>query len=213
MFRHERESSSGGCLIAFGFTFALPGLGFVAAAFFEGEIIGAFFGGIFALVGLAVLAAGVHQMMGDSLFKDFHLETLERHTLLGQTIPFKICWTGKKNFRVDSVQASYFLEEKAVLQRGTNSTTFSKKLYQQEVNFDLGQDFRSGESRTLEGTFKAPEDGPSSFKGDHNSLIWKLEVTMDVPNWPDPNATWSITMKPFLAEELAEAVTEEEAEG
>lgn len=206
MHRHVQETKGSGCLLAFGLVFFCVGLFSGAMIFQDGGIFFALlFGGIFSLVGGLVVAFSIHQMMGDALFKELYLETPERSTRLGETFSFRLGWIGKRAFRVDSVEVRYYLEERAILRRGTNSTTYSRKLYEQVRRFDPGRDLQSGESFQVEGEFETPADGPSSLSGNNNFLTWKVEVSVDVPNWPDPSATWELTMRPVLAPEALEA--------
>lgn len=204
MVRHEAAASPAGCLIAFGGIFASVGLIGSVVAYAEGGILPAMFCSIFLLVGLLVIAGGIHQMMGQSLYKDLYLETPAAQTLLGQRVPWKLSLTARKAFRLDKAVVKHRLEEKAILRRGTDSTTFSKNLFEQEKTFDLGREVRAGETVVLEGEFKMPADGPSSFSASNNSLTWSFEAAFDVPGWPDPSSTWPVPMAPVLSAQAFE---------
>jgi hypothetical protein len=206
--RHTSDTNAAWFLILFGILFGgIPGfIGVVMVA--SGEFFPAIFLSIFVLIGGGLFVWGVAQLMGNRLLQDAYLETPRADTFLGEQVPFKVGGIARSAFRLDKLVIKHVCTEAATRHRGTDSTTYSKQVFEQEIVFEPAREYRAGEAFVFEGEFRMPEDAPATLDGRNNDLTWKFTAAFDVPNWPDPDLSWSVPMRPVLAAEVFEGQEE-----
>ena len=203
-YRHTSDTSGAWFFLLFGAIFGGVPF-FLSLAFFAaGEYVPLFFLPIFMLVGGALFVWGVIQWMSARLFQEHYLELPREDTYLGERVPFTVGGVARTPFRLDKLVLKHGCTESATRRRGTDSTTYSRQVFEQEIVLAPAREFRAGEAFAFQGEFVMPEDAPASLNGTHNDLTWKFQASFDVPSWPDPDLTWTVTMRPVLAAEVFE---------
>lgn len=202
--RHTSDTSAAWFFIVFGMIFGgIPGvMGMVFLA--SGEFFPLIFLSIFVLIGGGLIVWGIAQLMGARLLQDPYLELPREDTYLGELVPFRLGAVARSPFRLDKLVIEHACTESATRHRGTDSTTYSRKVFQQEVVFEPGREYQVGELLEFKGELCMPEDAPATVNGDNNRLIWTFQAHFDVPGWPDPSLSWTVPMRPVLAAEVHE---------
>lgn len=202
--RLTADTSGAWFLILFGLIFGgIPGfIGVVLVA--SGEFFPAIFLSLFVLIGGGLFVWGVTQLMGNRLLQDPYLELPREDTYLGERVAFKIGGIARSPFRLDKLVVKHGCTESATRRRGTNSTTYSREVFEQEVVFEPAREYQAGEPFVFEGQFLMPDDAPATLDGRTNDLTWKFQASFDVPHWPDPGLDWAVPMRPVLAAEVFE---------
>jgi hypothetical protein len=87
--------------------------------------------------------------------------------------------------KISSLELHLVCEEKSTFRQGTNSRTYVRRVYQDEM---LRRDsFRVDQGMPFEVECKLciPSQAMHSFKGAHNEVNWKLVVTERFTRWPE----------------------------
>lgn len=148
------------------------------------------FMGLFALIGLGIVFAA-----GSAFLKLFSpritLSLPGGMPVLGaeQTLSWRFSGNAASLTRVQLVLIG---EERATFQRGTDSVTDTHKFHR-DVLLDTTDPHRIGRG-TLE--FALPASSVPTFDGGNNEIVWRLEVTGVIANWPDIDSHFTLTVFP-----------------
>lgn len=166
-------------VIVFGAVFVATG---VSAAVLAGGF-GVVLGGVFALVGLAVMGNGIRHLVARSAFEQVHLTALAP-VPLGGTAELHLVLTPKRALRLtgDS-KVKVTCTEKAHYSAGTSSRTYTNVLFTREQPLNLPPLLSQHVEQRI--TVAIPVNIPPTWSGRSNWFYTTVEVRVDVDNWPD----------------------------
>ena len=144
----------------------------------------------FVLVGVILIVAMVHRAL--AIFNpEFTLAVTSTRVALGEELAIEWGSSG----RIDKLtRFTIELEgrEEARYRRGTDTTTdtrvFAKRILVQQLPPEI---VGSGRARVV-----IPADTMHSFEAANNKIVWLLRVKGEVPNWPDTDDEFPITVGP-----------------
>lgn len=144
----------------------------------------------FVLVGLGLIGAVFYTLLG--LFNPvLHLELGDSHLTPGESCSAGWRFTGRAD-RIQELTIELEGRESATYRRGTDSVTdhhtfFSEKLFSTRHPATLARG-----SVTL----RIPERTMPTFESANNKISWRLVFRGDIPNWPDVNEEFPVTVHP-----------------
>ena len=128
----------------------------------------------------------------------------------GGNLPLRLTFTPRHSSRLNRITAELVGKERCVSGSGTNRTTHTHKFHQQTVVLARECDVAAGRPLQVEGVVPIPETGAFSFHARDNSLIWELQVRVDIPLWPDWVEKRLVIVRPAVEPEVVEATVVEE---
>ena len=145
------------------------------------------FGFLFVLVSIATIVAFVFfrkflptYMLGNPA------ALIQEDTLaLGDEVVGEFVTTTKKNVSINSITAVLTCMEKCVSGSGSNKTTHTHAVFEKSLELQSKTVLKVGQEHRLPFVFRVPDDAPCSVKLHQNSLIWSVELRVDIPRWPD----------------------------
>ncbi len=144
----------------------------------------------FVLVGLGLVGGVAYTFL--ALFNPRpHLSLATSHLRLGDRVELAWRFSGRAS-RIRRLVISFTGQEEATYRRGTDSHT-DRQVFHRAVLVDttLASEIERG-SRQLE----LPSDSMHSVAASHNKIVWKVEVTGDIANWPDVGDSYEVTVHP-----------------
>ena len=162
--------------------------------FMKGEDFGwflALFLLVFQAVGLALLAAVPYQLL--ALANPRPIITMSRGSVpLGGTVSFAWELSGSAQ-RVTELKMTLRGREEARYRRGTDTHTDTHNFFSETlVNATNATNIARGS-----GTIRVPANSMHTFTGDNNKIIWTLQVTGEIPRWPNIDETFDIVVRPL----------------
>ena len=114
------------------------------------------------------------------------------HFRAGDDVTFRLHFSPIADIDIGNIEAHLVFIETAVSGSGTNTQTHTRKSNHGELK--LHGPFRCYTGRRFEksGSIRIPEQAMHCFQSDNNSLLWHLNVSIDIPNWPDWEKSESI---------------------
>jgi len=168
--------------------------GIVSAMYFlpeEGEGPPIWFIGIFAAVGLVLIGAFLHSLLG-LINPRTDLTVRPGKPRLGES--FELIWkTRGSSGRLKEVTIAIEAVEKASYRRGTRQVTDEAVLFRHvlatpEIRIELHQ------GRV---EFALPVDLVGSWKATNNEIVWQIRVKGKVVPGPDVSETYNLTVLPY----------------
>jgi Protein of unknown function (DUF3592) len=173
----------------------------IFAAIWNGVVWGIFLGAnlptgakvvlaLFALVGLGMIAAALHQFL--ALFNPKPELTARAGAVpLGGTVEVDFRLSGSVK-RISRLRVTLEGTESATYRRGTNTVT-DKSVFARVLLLDTGDPMQMSS-----GTLRAvvPADLMHTFDAPNNKITWTLRVRGEIPKWPDVDAEYPLTVSP-----------------
>ncbi len=103
----------------------------------------------------------------------------------GDEVVGEFVTTTKKNVSINSITAVLTCMEKCVSGSGSNKTTHTHAVFEKSLELQSKTVLKVGKEHRLPFVFRVPDDAPCSVKLHQNSLIWSVELRVDIPRWPD----------------------------
>ena len=103
----------------------------------------------------------------------------------GDEVVGEFVTTTKKNVSINSITAVLTCMEKCVSGSGSNKTTHTHAVFEKSLELQSKTVLKVGKEHRLPFVFRVPDDAPCSVKLYQNSLIWSVELRVDIPRWPD----------------------------
>ena len=176
----------------------ISGLGLIAFLRSTDQFLGALLlavpfigvGGLF--VYLSVRNYFAEQRLGDV---DVHLDPGDASP--GETVRCRVEMEPPSTVTLNEVTVRLHGHEKVVSGSGTNETTYTHTVHDEETTISRSKQatIRSGR-RTFRTSLALPSSAPFSFYARDNQMRWDVEVHVDVPNWPDWVHTDLVTVRP-----------------
>lgn len=161
--------------------------------------------GPFALL-FAVLPLGMTSMVAFFLIRNFLAEKklgkvdvkLQPSALFapGRRGDLEVQFCPTAPAALNKVTASLKGQERVIRGSGSNRTTHTHVLYEQDFTLCEARDLTVGDPVKLLASFELPDDAPYSFKASDNYLEWTIGIHIDIPSWPDWNETHTFVVYP-----------------
>lgn len=103
----------------------------------------------------------------------------------GQTVEWRLALQPPRAVEIGGVTAQVVGRERVVRGSGTNRTTHTHVVVEEELVLSPAWSLPRGLPFERRGSFVVPEDAPLSFKATDNALEWQVTCTVDLPRWPD----------------------------
>lgn len=68
---------------------------------------------------------------------------------------------------------------------GSRRTTHSHTFYQESFDFPFSENISAGTRISERIQFQIPADAPLTFSATDNAIEWRIQMLIDIPNWPD----------------------------
>ncbi|MCA9148927.1 MAG: sporulation protein [Planctomycetales bacterium] len=122
----------------------------------------------------------------------------------GETLRGTVSFGSARRFSINEVRISIECIEQCVSGSGSNSTTHRTTVVTHEQQL-LGQaELQAGESQSLEFEFAVPNHAPPSLDLRDNDVIWRAELTIDIPSWPDLKQRLDFAVVPSSTPDLSD---------
>ncbi len=91
----------------------------------------------------------------------------------------------RKNVSINSVTAVMTCTEQCVSGSGSNKKTHTHTVFEKSLELHAKTIFKAGQVNRFPFVFHLPNDAPCSVELHQNSLIWSVDLRVDIPRWPD----------------------------
>jgi hypothetical protein len=147
--------------------------------------------GLFALIGLGIFAAAVHQFL--ALFNPRPtLETNRSSVRLGQELQIRFSFTGRVQ-RIQKLTIHLRGREEATYRRGTDTST-DKSIFAEQLLLETGSTAQMHSGNVVA---QIPANTVHSFSAPNNKIIWTLHLHGAIPRWPDVDLEFPFTVLPL----------------
>lgn len=144
----------------------------------------------FVAVGLGLIYGAVHQFL--AIFNPRPiLRITPGHITPGDSVDVEWTFSGTAS-RLSKLQIRIKGEEQATYRRGTDIKT-DKSVFQEIEITNTTEAFQIKQGRAR---IRIPENTMHSFESAHNKIVWSVLVNGDIPNWPDIEEEFAITVFP-----------------
>ena len=195
-----------GCMVLFFLPFLLAGLGATAVGVAEslgydtggeGDLWVLFVvGPLFTLVGLIPFFIWLHGFLGRRKTGDVSVDLSRRELHLGDDFQVSLSFEPRSDFMINRIVANLVAAEVVTRGSGTNRTTYRHKAVDETLELAAETHARAFETIDLHGTLRIPESAPCSFAASDNKIEWSVEVTVDIPSWPDWSESLPLIVDP-----------------
>ena len=175
------------------------------------ELLGFLCAGVI-LLGLALYFGyvGGHRLLSTRLVKNAKLHPDSWPALLGDTFRYHFEFDAGIKMQVTKVRMTLRCTERATYTRGTDTVTETRTLFEETITAGLyDKTFAKKEHAHYTGQWQLGTHFPPTISLYRNSVDWVVEVSMDIPNWPDWKEDVALlidrpsTEKPIFTDELA----------
>ena len=188
----------GGFFAAFSLIFIFPALQIGGAA----SLLFIVVPGIFFIIGLALMFGGIRNRLAAQNLGEVELSFDERELVPGETVTCTLSFTPTKNVALTKLRFKLEAEEKVVCGSGTNKTTRTHTLFEEErISLDA-QTLNAEEPVEVTERFTLPLDAPYTFAAEDNELLWKLNVLIDSKGIIDWSHDYRLAVVPWRGTEL-----------
>jgi hypothetical protein len=145
---------------------------------------------IFAVIGVGLFAAAIHQFL--SLFNPKPtLQAARSAARLGETLEVGYSFSGRTR-RIQRLKITLKAEEVATYRRGTDTHT-DKNVFYEAVLLDTKV---AGQIQPGSVSLTIPTNAMHSFSAPNNKIAWTLHLHGDIPRWPDVDLEFPLTVLP-----------------
>lgn len=191
--------------VLIGAFFSAFSLLFVLPALQSGGFVSLFFlliPGIFFLVGLALIFGGLRNRLATQRLGEVDLEFNERELVPGETLTCQLSFTPKSAVDLTRLRFKLEAKEKVVSGSGTNKTTHTHTLFEEERTPLESQTLNAGELTEITESFTLPLDAPYTFAAEDNQLLWELNVLIDTKGILDWSHDYPLAVMPWREEAI-----------
>jgi len=160
--------------------------------------------------GLVVLMFALWKTIAEKKIGKVKLSVRSGTVAPGGRLALDIAFTPRAPTRLNRIIAKLVGKEQCVSGSGTNKTTHTHKFYEQTFLLAPECDLPALRPFRLESLVPIPNTNAFSFHAKDNSVLWELEVRVDIPLWPDWVEKRPIVVRPAIQPEIVEAAVVEE---
>jgi len=161
-------------------------------------------------LGVVAVAFSMWKLLAEKKLGKVHVSWGSTQVLPGHKLPVRLAFTPPKSSRLNKITADLVGKEVCVSGSGTNRTTHTHKLHQQTVILAPECDVKAFRPLQVEGVVPIPETDAFSFQASDNSLVWELQVRIDIPLWPDWVEKRTLVVRPKVKADVVEATLVED---
>jgi hypothetical protein len=103
----------------------------------------------------------------------------------GRSIPVRLRFQPKGEVAIERATLEVRATESARSGSGTNATTHTHEVHEQQVELSGPRRLTAGHPVELQGTIELPPDAPASFRASDNSVTWEMKIAIEIAQWPD----------------------------
>jgi hypothetical protein len=156
------------------------------------------FGFILIPVGAVFLVLSLRNVLAERKLGQVSLFWGDRRVPPGGKLPMSIRFTPRKSVHVNEITAKLTSKEVCVSGSGTNKTTHTNTLIEQDWRLTGAQQFQAHQNVRVDYSVRISDIAAYSFDASDNNLKWEISVRVDIPNWPDWTKTTSIVVVPVI---------------
>ncbi len=153
-------------------------------------------GGIFFVIGTALLGSAVHRMMAEKKLGPPIVRVSVFPLLLGESFQVEFRQPVKGTGRHEGVTMTLAMTEKATYRRGTNTYTVTHESFAQQTQAVSPGTFSPGQDLVGVATFEIPTESMHSFEESNNKITWSMKIHTKIVRWPDYVASYQIQVLP-----------------
>ncbi|TWU43982.1 hypothetical protein Q31b_15160 [Novipirellula aureliae] len=172
---------AGGCIAAL----VIAGFAMFVAAFVigDGGIIPIIFLGAFGLIGASVflVKSVLPKWVLGQVACDLGMTTVSP----GQTIKGQLSFSPRKNLQINGITMKVSANEQCISGSGSNKKTHHHRLFQSTETLEGATTLSANRPLHYDFSYQIPNDAPFSVELRDNKLHWIVEVSIDIPRWPD----------------------------
>jgi len=157
------------------------------------EFIGMICVGIFGLIGLLILYAAGHAILGYILVGDSRVEISRDPVSPGESLRVFIFQKG--SFPIEKLTLRLLCQEEARYRQGTDTVTAKNLVHEETIVEREGLRADSG-APIMDADVAIPADAMHSFKSSNNGVRWLLELSLVIPGRPDVKDTFEFRVIP-----------------
>ena len=176
-------SRSGGRKAAQGFSTAGVPIGIILII--AGIIFACPFGVVLIPAGCAVLFFALRKTLAEKKIGTIRVNWGPDRVAPGGSASLRLGFSPRKSSRLNGITAKLTGLERCVSGSGTNKSTHTHKFHEQTVQLMRASNISAGKPIMLDGDIPIPDCQAYSFSASDNEIIWKLELRIDIPLWPD----------------------------
>lgn len=149
---------------------------------------------IFFGVGAGLVFKGMQRRLAERRLGAVEVVVPTAHLRPGDAVPVEVRMTPNGTVQA-AVSVSLVGREVVVSGSGTNRSTHTREFHTEKATLFEGS-LGAGVTQTLRAEFRIPSDASPSFLAKDNKLLWAAKVHVDIPQWPDWQATEAVTVRP-----------------
>ncbi|MDH5179910.1 MAG: SoxR reducing system RseC family protein [Gammaproteobacteria bacterium] len=143
------------------------------------------FGSIFFLAGLIAGFFMIRNSLAQRKLGKVNVRITPNRLRPGEEAVVYLDFTPRSPIDLKHITAKLYAAEKAVSGSGTNRTTHTHTLYSETYELSGPMTLAEGMPVQRKFRFTIPPEGPCTFIAADNRIEWKLEIHIDIDNWPD----------------------------
>ena len=171
---------------------AILGAGLMLAAF----VVGLPPGPLLFPVGVGLAYFGVQRKLVGLKLGGVHVTWGSLTVAPEDEVPVQVRLTPSKRVPLNGVNLSLVCTESCTKGGGKNSKTYKHVVYRALFNPDAPEVLPGGVTSEIQGVARIPSTPAYSLEAGRNKVTWKLEMRVDVPNWPDWVASRQLVVVP-----------------
>lgn len=153
--------------------------------------------GVFFLIGLGLIFTGLRNRLATQRLGEVSVSLSEQELVPGETLTCRLSFSPLKTIELTKLRLKLEAKEKVVSGGGTNKSTRTHSLYEEE-RFSLdAQTLSSGESVEVTESFTLPLDAPYTFAAEDNELLWQVNVLIDTKGIIDWSHDYRLAVVPW----------------
>ena len=188
----------GGCGVIFSSIFLAFGLFWVLMTLLmDAPFYFTLFGVPFVGIGIFLVYRSLRNSLALNKLGEIAVILDERHFVPGEMLNCQVIFTPKAALDLKHIICKLQGKEQVIRGSGTDKTTHTHNLYEQEETKLEDTRFSAGEKVEAKIDLTIPEDAAYTFMAVDNKLFWEVEVTIDVKGWPNWVQSYPITIQPW----------------
>lgn len=149
---------------------------------------------VFAGCGAYLLYRLIRQLTAAEAMGPTHVEVSAQPFEPGGEYRVMVTQHGHLDIRV--LELSLVCVEEVSFSEGTDTRTEARRVFEEPVGKVEGIEIRPSEPFHHEITVRIPDDAMHSFVANHNSITWKILVTVTSKRWPEIRRVFPLIMHP-----------------
>lgn len=177
-------SNRSGCLLLFGLSWSLFAAVFLFIGLGSGQTLFAIFGGLFVLIGLAMMLYGGLMMVIRARVGKPEIHISSTTLLVGEAFSMSLMHQFERSVQVEEMVVQLIFRETATYKQGTDTRTVRHEDVVTEFRAP-GRHFQAGSMLSESYQFQIPPTAMHTLKVRRNQLEWFVRFQLAIPRLPD----------------------------